>query len=114
MNHFFVPIINTPNGVKATDKLNQVARKLEQDKFYRFIDDKNTGFELDFDARWAWLIKFNTKSGFIAVKELNNNLQVWLYLYDNDLKPTEFLIKDFDVKHSNRLINFIKECYKKI
>lgn len=112
--NIYIPIIDTPNGVKATDKLNHVARKLEQDKFYRFVDNKNTGFDLDLDARWVWIIKFNTKSGFIALKESGNDLQMWLYSHDNDLNPTEFCIRDFDIKHTNRLINFIKDSYKSL
>ena len=108
----FITIL-TPNGIKSTDKLNHASSKLKSSNFYKFVNKDKTGFELDFDARWAWIIKFNNKSGFMALKEQNDGIQVWVYKYDNDINPKEYLLRNFNRSETNKLINFIKENYRR-
>lgn len=101
MNFTFIP---TPNGIKATDRLNDLAKKLDNETYI-----KSYHFEIDFDARWCLQIFFKGKSGWLALKEQRESIQVWIYSYDNDLKPKYY---EFPIDAKTSLFNFIKHLAK--
>jgi hypothetical protein len=105
--------IQTPNGVKATEKLNNFASVLEKTDFV-----KNHHFDLDFDARWCLQIFFKNTDGFIAMKEYPNGdtIQIWVYKFDNDLEPEYYELSKFYSKSHliTTLSAFVKKEWKKM
>jgi hypothetical protein len=107
-----ISFIQTPNGLKSTDKLNHLIRTIESSNFNKYLNSKTTGFEVDFDAKWCLQIHFNNRSGFIALKEYGQEIRVWVYEYDNDLDPRIFVIKNYQIAQEAKLISLIKDCYR--
>lgn len=107
----FIP---TPNGVNATEKLNHLMITLEGNSFSKHIDFHNSGFTLDPDARWCMTLKFINKSGFIALKESGDNIQMWIYKYKQSLEPIEYLIRDYKISHERKMIKLLEDSFKTI
>lgn len=110
----YLQVIQTPGGIKSTDKLNHLAGALESNSFYKYVDSSKTGFDIDFDAKWAYLLYFNNKSGFMAIKEIGNCVKIWSYKHDEDLDPVIFIVNDYKVEHVSKLINLIKGLYREV
>jgi hypothetical protein len=108
----FVAIKPTNGGIKSTDKLNHLHKEILRDSFSKFIDKSKSGFWIDLDARWAQHIYFNNKPGFIVLKEQYDDIQVWIYSFDNDLEPTYYILDNYKTSQSKKLINFIKQMFR--
>lgn len=107
-----INFIVTPNGLKATDKLNHLIRTIEASNFNKYLNSHKTGFEVDFDAKWCLKLHFNNKSGFIALKEYGQDIRVWVYEHDDDLDPRIFIINKYQSSQESKLIALIKDCYR--
>ena len=103
---------NPGTGVVETKKLNSFSSFFRTSAFCKnFVSEE--GFELSpVDFKWEYIIKFNTKSGFMVMKEYGNEfksyIKLWIYSYGEDLKPEICILEGFEAKNYNKIISFIK------
>jgi hypothetical protein len=114
MQNFIVMNPNVDKDVKSTDNLNRLSKALRTHNFMSRI--KSEGFELSIcDFKWEYIITFKSTTGFIVFRENSNDkLDCWLYKFDDDLQPQQFLIDSADKDSGEVFIKLVKSMYYSI
>ena len=99
-------IIPTPNGLRANDTLNALAKKLEK-KYKSSVSIIHFFFDVDFDGLWSMTIEVKNKNKAVVLKESNHKEAQWAFLYLTDFQNQPIHDHHMLVRNSD-LFDFVR------
>lgn len=105
---------NPGTGVKAAETLNKISADLRTTDFFKKYV-KEEGFQLcPIDFKFEWIIKFNNKLGYMAIRETGFNLELFVYSSEEDMNWNRFIINNFTPNKNSikKLGELIKVQYR--